>query len=66
MKEPAYIKQSVTIVLLICTQSLTTSNTCGVGNHDEHFYVSICLRYYTNKIIIIIIIIIGSWFSFYF
>lgn len=43
MKEAFNIKQSTNIVLLICLQSLTTSNACGVGNHDEHFYVSLCL-----------------------
>jgi len=31
------------VLLLLCIQSLTTSNACGVGNHDEHFYVSSCL-----------------------
>jgi len=38
-KRSSSLEHSVNIMLLICIQSLTTSNACGVGNHDEHFYV---------------------------
>jgi len=48
----------MTIVLLICMQSLTTSNACGVGNHDEHFYVSICLLCY--KFVVILLFLTDS------
>jgi len=39
--------KAVNIVLLLCIQSLTTSNACGVGNHDEHFYVRFFLFSYS-------------------